>query len=264
MNLEIRSKKARSIRCPYPLIFIHGAAGGAWYFENFLEYFSKHGYDSYAISLRAHGLSDGYEDLDLYGLADYVEDVRSLVMQFNIKPILIGHSMGGAIVQKYMNTYPNDLFAAVLLSSAEAGGIDKDSHLGLFFSDAIKFLRKIRKDHPEKRITIDQLLNETVFSNRFSEEELREIKSKLTKESALVKKELLDPYIDNYDKIKIPVCVIGSRNDHIVTMDKTIKTAQAFHVEPIMLDSLCHFLTIDPDWEKAAEAIHLFISQIKK
>jgi alpha-beta hydrolase superfamily lysophospholipase len=263
MNLEIRSKKAISVQSTHPLIFIHGAAGGAWYFDNFLEYFSKKGYDSYAISLRGHGLSEGREHIDSYGLDDYVEDVKSLVKKLESKPILIGHSMGGAVVQKYMNNNQEDLTAAILLSSAEAGGIDKESPLGLFFSDAVKFLRKIRKDYPEKRITIDQLLNETVFSNRFSEIELNEIKRKLTKESAQVKKELLNPFIDDYKKIKIPVCVIGSKNDHIVTIDKTIKTANAFQVIPIFIDTVCHFLTIDPDWEDAAIALLSFISKLE-
>lgn len=255
MRLEVRKSLAKQKKCLHPLIFIHGAAGGAWYFDHFLKYFADHGFDCYALSLRGHGLSEGKEDIDHFSMNDYVEDVKKVVHSLTEKPILIGHSMGGAITQTYMNKNSNEIHQVILLASAQAGGIDKDSPLGLFFSDAISFLRNMRKLHPQEKITLDGLLNQVVFSNRFSSEELKNIKLKLTKESQRVKKDLLLPYIDDYEKIKIPVAVIGSRNDHIVTIEQINKTAEAFHVEPIWVNDLCHFMTIDPEWEKAAEAI---------
>ena len=255
MKLEVQKRLAKKKVSVHPLLFIHGAAGGAWYFEHFLNYFALEGYDSYALSLRGHGNSEGKDDIDTYSMDDYVLDVRSIVQTFKEKPILIGHSMGGAITQRYINQYVDEIHQVILLASAEAGGIDKNSPLGLFFNDAISFLRNMRTLYPDQKITIDGLLNQTVFSNRFKEEELKIIKSKLTKESQRVKKDLLLPFIEDYDRIKIPVVVIGSRNDHIVTLEQTYKTAKAFHVEPVLIDDLCHFMTIDPDWMKAAEAI---------
>jgi len=255
MKLEIRSRIAKHKKHVHPLVFIHGAAGGAWYFESFMDYFAQKGFDCYALSLRGHGLSEGYEDINSYSMDDYVDDVRSLVESLKQKPVLIGHSMGGAIAQRYINNYAKDIHQVFLLASAQAGGIDKDSPLGLFFSDAISFLREMRKKYPDDKITLDGLLNQTVFSNRFSEDELKSIKGKLSKESQRVKKDLLIPFIDDYEKINVPVVVIGSRNDQIVTNDQIQKTARAFHVSPIFIDDLCHFMTIDPDWEKAAETV---------
>ena len=264
MNIEILDKKAYMKTHDGPLVFVHGAAGGAWYFESFLEYFSSRGYDCYALSLRGHGKSEGYDEIDQYGLDDYVLDVRYVITRLKVKPVLIGHSMGGAIAQRYLSTYQDDLKGVILLASAEAGGISEDSPLGLFFSDARSFLRKQKELHPHLDLTLEKILNQTIFSNRFTEIELKEIKSKLTKESSKVKKDLLKPYMTGFEKIEIPVCVIGSLGDHIITKEKTLMTAKAFHTRAVFIEDCCHFMTIDPQWEKAAEAIFKCLDKYKR
>ncbi len=255
MKLEVRKRMGHLKENKPPLVFVHGAAGGAWYFEHFLDYFDAQGYDCYAISLRGHGQSEGYEALDSYKLIDYVSDVKSVIDTLDRKPILIGHSMGGAITQKYIGLYQDDLEAAILLASAQAGGIEKDSPLGLFFSDAKSFLRMFRQGHPGEKISLGNIMNDTIFSNRFNSHELKEIRKKLTKESLLVKKDLLKPFIDESIEVKIKVGVIGSYGDHIVRVEQTMKTANAFGVKPIFIPNVCHFMTIDPEWECVAAAI---------
>lgn len=263
MKIEVLEKKAYMKTKDAPLVFVHGAAGGAWYFESFLDYFSNRGYDCCALSLRGHGKSDGYEDLDSYGLDDYVIDVKSIIDKLPVKPILIGHSMGGAIAQRYISIYQNDLLGVVLLASAESGGISEDSPLGLFFNDARNFLRKQKELHPNLDLTLEKIINQTIFSNRFTDEKLKEIKDKLTKESSKVKKDLLKPYMTGFEKINIPVCVIGSYGDHIVTKEKIEKTAKTFNVRPVFIDNCCHFMTIDPEWELAAHAIYKCLDKHK-
>jgi pimeloyl-ACP methyl ester carboxylesterase len=49
-------------------------------------------------------------------LADYVDDVKSVVRSLPSTPVLIGHSMGRFVVQKYLEA--NDAPAAVLIVSA--------------------------------------------------------------------------------------------------------------------------------------------------
>ncbi|MDX9690900.1 MAG: alpha/beta hydrolase [Acholeplasmataceae bacterium] len=247
-KLEIIKKEPHTIKYPNPLIFVHGAAGGAWYFSHFMDYFSEQGYLCYAFSLRGHGRSEGLIDIHTFTLDDYVNDLHHVVKSMKEKPIVIGHSMGGAVTQKFIDLYQVELKGAILLSSAKANGIDSDSPLGLFFSDARSFLRNFRKKPGFEKFTIDDLLNETVFSHRFDHEKLKDIKRKLTVESNIVKKDLLKPFIDSNFQLGIPVYVIGSRNDHIITSKDLEETAHFFKTKPIFLSDVCHFLTIDPDW----------------
>ncbi len=81
----------------------------------------KKGYSSYALSLRGHGSSEGRERLRWTSLAEYVSDVSHLADQLDKPPVVIGHSMGGMIVQKYLEA--NRAPAAVLLASAPPKGV---------------------------------------------------------------------------------------------------------------------------------------------
>ena len=246
----------------HPLLFIHGAAGGAWYFSHFQDYFKEKGYVTLALSLRGHGQSDGKEDIHHFRLSDYVDDVHKVIKTLDQKPILIGHSMGGAIVQAYLGLYQEHVEQAILLSSAKAGGIDGNSPLGLFFSDARSFLRMMRKKPGKDKMSLDDLLNETIFSNRFNHDTLLAIKQQLTAESNLVKKDLLRPYIKEGVHVHVPVHVIGSSGDHIIGLYELEETAKAFQTKPIILNHLCHFLTIDPDWNIVADEIDKLLSHI--
>ncbi|MGB2811055.1 MAG: alpha/beta fold hydrolase, partial [Mycobacterium sp.] len=49
-------------------------------------------------------------------IADYVEDVKSVADDLPTRPVVIGHSMGGLVVQKYLES--NAAPAGVLMASA--------------------------------------------------------------------------------------------------------------------------------------------------
>jgi pimeloyl-ACP methyl ester carboxylesterase len=116
--LEVIDKGTVTESHPVPLVFVHGASHAAWCWdENFLDFFADNGYRSIALTLRGHGGSDlDGKPLNACTIADYVEDVRSVIDGLPSHPILVGHSMGGFIVQKYLETA--DAPAAVLMSSA--------------------------------------------------------------------------------------------------------------------------------------------------
>ena len=102
-QLEIIEATPPKVRGARPLLFVHGAFIGAWcWAEHFLPYFAKHGFRACAVSLSGHGRSPGRERLDWLSIADYVNDLEQAVSRVGGDPILIGHSMGGFVVQKYL------------------------------------------------------------------------------------------------------------------------------------------------------------------
>lgn len=121
MHLEILTRVPEADARATPLLFVHGAWHSGWCWnEHFLPYFVEHGYTSYAIDLRGHGKSDGAKRLRWTSIADYVADVEQAVRQMERPPILIGHSMGGLVVQKYLEKHTAP--AAVLLASVPPSG----------------------------------------------------------------------------------------------------------------------------------------------
>src|SRR5574340_123070 len=104
--LEVIDKGACSESHPIPLLFVHGSWHAAWCWdEHFLDYFADRGYRALAVSLRGHGGSDSPKPLRRCSIADYVDDVAAVADSLPVRPVVIGHSMGGFITQKYLESY---------------------------------------------------------------------------------------------------------------------------------------------------------------
>src|SRR5512147_461618 len=136
MKLEIISRypsDGGDSRSP-PLLFVQGALHGAWCWGvHFLDYFADHGFAAHAVNLRGHGQSDGPKSLRWTRIVDYVDDMKAAMRQLPGAPVLIGHSMGGFIIEKYLEDHSAP--AAVLLTTPPPSGL-----LGATF--------RIAKRHP--------------------------------------------------------------------------------------------------------------------
>jgi pimeloyl-ACP methyl ester carboxylesterase len=171
MRLEIISKHPLENRYPTPLLFIHGMMHGAWCWDvHFLDYFAQHGFAAHAVNLRGHGSSDGRDKLRWTRIADYVEDVASASRQLPSPPVLIGHSMGGFVIQKYLEDY--DAAGAVLLSSPPPVGL-LGTTLRIARRRPLVFARINLTFSLLPVIATPQLAREAFFSADFPDEELR-------------------------------------------------------------------------------------------
>ena len=114
--LEVIDKGSATESHPVPLLFVHGTWHAAWCWdEHFLDFFGDKGFRAVAVSLRSHGASAISKPLNSVTFADYVDDVHTAVDMLGSEPVLIGHSLGGLVVQKYLENRRAP--AAVLLAS---------------------------------------------------------------------------------------------------------------------------------------------------
>lgn len=131
-DLEVLCRTPSGQPKPAPLLFVHGAYVSAWCWEeHFLPWFAERGWAAYALSLSGHGHSRRREHLDSYSIDDYVRDVAEVAARLPAPPVLIGHSMGGMVVQKYLEKHRAP--AAVLMSSVPPQGL-LGSAFGLAFA----------------------------------------------------------------------------------------------------------------------------------
>ena len=120
--LEVIDKGRCTDEHTAPLPFVHGGGLAAWCWdEHFLDFFADNGFRAVAVSLRGHGASTLYRPLNSVSIADYVDDVRTAVDMLGAEPVLIGHSMGCNVVQKYLEKQPAP--AAVLMAPSTPRGI---------------------------------------------------------------------------------------------------------------------------------------------
>jgi len=98
-----------------PLVFIHGWAGDHATFLPQIEHF-KWTHRTIAVDLRGHGRSDKPDQN--YTVTGFASDVIWLCSQLGVvKPVIIGHSMGGAIALEIAARYPDAIEAIVMIDS---------------------------------------------------------------------------------------------------------------------------------------------------
>lgn len=85
------------------LLFVHGAYASSGYWAvHFIPFFQSQGYDCNALDLAGHGASGGREALDQFGIDEYAEDVAHAMNEIGKPAVVIGHSMGTLVIQRYL------------------------------------------------------------------------------------------------------------------------------------------------------------------
>lgn len=96
------------------LLFIHGAGGGQYTWSYQKGFFEKQ-FSPVIIELPGHGESGGEGEEEIKNYANHVHNfLKTIGLQ---KIFLVGHSMGGAIVQTMALTYPELLKGIVLVGT---------------------------------------------------------------------------------------------------------------------------------------------------
>ena len=98
------------------VLFIHGAGGNQLLWAGQKAFFERH-FVPVMVDLPGHGASDGPAEETLEGCADVV---KAFWERMDLRdPFLVGHSMGGAIVQLLALAFPDRLKGVVLAATAE-------------------------------------------------------------------------------------------------------------------------------------------------
>ena len=100
-----------------PIVMQHGMWHGAWCWSHWQARLADLGWESHAHSLPAHGQSPAQRPLRWCTLNYYLTFLRAEIERMPRKPILMGHSMGGALTQWYLKDVADDLPAAVLVAA---------------------------------------------------------------------------------------------------------------------------------------------------
>jgi len=251
MRLELISRHPKGPSRPVPLLFVHGANSGAWVWEeHFLPYFARHGYEAHALSLRGHGRSEGLDMLPLAGLADYVADVHETVMALGKAPMLIGHSMGGMVVQKYLQRH--DAAGAVLMASLPPEGLLMTS-IDMFFRDPVLFqqvcwLQMVGPFMPAAYPVVRRLL----FSEHMPEHKARAYFPRWQAESTRVVFDMLGMDLPPSHADGRPILVLGAENDAFLPPNIVHGMADHFGTTATIFPDMAHAMMLEPDWEKVA------------
>lgn len=252
--LEVIDKGCVSEAHPVPLLFVHGAWHGAWCWdENFLGYFADQGYRALAVSFRGHGGSSTDKPLRSCSVEDYVEDVRSVADNLGVEPVVIGHSMGGLIVQKYLENRPAP--AGVLMASIPPQG-NYGSNLRWLRSHPWHAIKVAVTGRSLPYINTPELAREKFFSEETPEEQVLECAARLQEDSARVSIDCLMLNLPRPERVRTPLLVLGAEHDGAHTRKEVRATARAYGTEAEFFPGMGHNMMLEPGWESVAERIH--------
>lgn len=253
MSLELISKTPAGAARPTPLLFVHGAWHGAWCWDvHFLDYFAAHGYAVHALSLRGHGKSEGRARLRRARLKDYVADVAQIANQLPARPVVIGHSMGGAVVQKYLETHAAP--AGVLLASMPPAGVLATT-LRIARNHPLIFLKVNLTLSLYPLMATPQLARASLFSAALPEAEVMDYAARLQDESFFAFLGMLAFELPHPQKVAAPMLVLGGEADTIFLPGEIEATARAYNTRATLFPGMAHDMMLEPEWQQAADHI---------
>jgi pimeloyl-ACP methyl ester carboxylesterase len=256
--LEVIEKGSVSETHPVPLLFVHGAWHAAWCWdENFLSFFADKGYRAVALSFRGHGNSPSNKPLRRLSVSDFVKDVRSVADTFPAPPVIIGHSMGGLIVQKYLESH--DAPAAVLMTSIPPRG-----NLG----NALRWMRRHPSHFVKMTVTgkalpyinAPQLARERFFSPHTPEADVCKYAARLQEDSSRIGIDGLLLRLPRPKRVTVPLLVLGAEEDGAHTREEILATARAYGTEAEFFPDMGHNMMLEPGWAAVAERIDAWLS----
>jgi non-heme chloroperoxidase len=244
-----------------PLLFVHGAHVGAWCWEeHFLPWFASRGFPAYAVSLRGHGASGGRKQLNRFGLADYARDLAAAVAAIGRPPVLLGHSMGGMVAQKYLGiAAEGDCAAAVFACPVPSFGLLPATFSFAFTRPALfAGIQRMASGGSAS----PQVLAEAMFAGPMDQARLAGIHRRMQPES---QRALMDMSGWGLPQLwtlqRVPMLCLGAGRDVLIPSAGVQASARMLGAEYRELRGLGHAVMLETRWEAAAQPILAWLEE---
>lgn len=251
--LEVIEKGHGTAAHPVPLLFIHGGWHAAWCWdEHFLDFFAENGFRAVAVSLRAHGGSATPQRLRTFSIADYVDDVRAAAATLEPQPVIVGHSMGGLVVQKFLETHHGP--AGILLASAPPTGTLRAT-LRMLARHPVTVARSSTVGSTIDVVSTPALARDHLFCAQTPEKIVVDCVARLQPESARAMREMMFHELPDPQRVTTPMLVLGAEDDRAFTHDEVRATARAYDTDAQFFGDMGHDMMLEPGWQTVAERI---------
>ncbi|MEO6022683.1 MAG: alpha/beta fold hydrolase [Burkholderiales bacterium] len=258
-TLEVLHEPARIAMRHAPLLFIHGGWHGAWCWQpHYMPFFAEQGYDTYAMSFRGHGRSEGRGSLRRSSVMDFVRDIEHVVATLPEPPVIVAHSIGAFIALHYLR-YATPR-AVVMLAPVSPQGLGRLT-LRLGLRHPLRFLFMQATLSCRYAVNDLALARHLLFSDQMPDEEATQYWSKLQDESYRL---FLDALFLNLPSqppaYNLPRLVIQAGQDRIMTKRDIDASARFLDTQPCLIKAAAHDLMLDPTWRDSAGEIEKFLA----
>ena len=245
---EFTAHDGLSIRCYHAshqgdakgcIVMLHGYCGFWGKFHEMAEYYWRAGYEVFFIEHRGHGYSgrqiDGDDLVHVNSYNDYTRDIHQFMTEIvkphigDLKCIMFGHSMGGAIGALYLEQYPGVFDTAILSSpmfEIRTGGTSK--LLVKLLLAKIKLLRQEKQPFPggnawdgvptyDKSSAMSEPRYMYIFNQRLADSHYHT--NRMSNGWGYASFRTTPKILKDAHKIDIPILLLTSGNDALVDLE---------------------------------------------
>jgi pimeloyl-ACP methyl ester carboxylesterase len=239
------------------VLLVHGAWHGPWCWDDFAHRLSVGGHDVHTVRLSGH---DGRPGRLWYRLGHYLDDVARAASQFDEPPVLIGHSLGGLLVQKHLERHA--AAGAVLMASIPPrGGLS--TVLRLAMRHPLVLLRANLSMSLRAFTTSASLVREMFFGPSTPQSIVEACIERLQNDSFLMFLGVLRlrwrPPVT-----PLPVLVLGAEQDGFFTPAEVERTARAYETEAQIFPGMGHDLMLDEGWQAVADRVDHWLHDVEE
>jgi hypothetical protein len=258
LNIESREPNG-GISRTVDLLFVHGAWHGAWCWEeHFLGYFAEKGYAAHAVDLRGHGQSPLEGQLRFATIGDYVGDVAAAVKQIERPVVIVGHSMGGFVVQHFMLRH-GARGAALLATVPWYGAVQPALHL--IRTHPVAFARANLTLSLFPIVEDRKVARELFLAADADGADAERHMNRLQDESWFAYVQMLGLNLPRSGRIEAPLLVIGAGADALFPPASQHATANRHSAECAIIDGAAHDIMLDARWRQAADTLDAWLTR---
>ena len=247
------------------IVFIHGLFVNNTSWENWKAYFEAQGYTVYTPANPGHeGIpsklrTNIHPELTQTGFKDVVKNAIKLIDSLPEKPIVVGHSLAGLVVQKLIEL--DKVVAGVSIDGAPPKNVFAPlSTLKIVFP-VVNFFKGNSPYLGSK-----EWYHKAFFNNYTKQESDQLYETVAVPESRKIAR---DTVLKSYAKIDFkkahnPILFIGGQKDNIFPAAFTAKIASKYQdknskVDVKLFEGRSHFICGEQGWEEVAKYVQLWI-----
>ncbi len=234
----------RKRRFETPILMQHGMWHGAWCWQPWQELLAGWGWESVAASLPGHGRSPAQRPIRECTLDYYLGFLKDEAERLPRKPVIMGHSLGGALTQWYLKYVGDDLPAVLLVAPWTSHNALRDSFplflkldpLGLALAgldwSAAPFIRT------PGRAARMLLSPKAIYSPA-------EFHSRLGPESLLIMFQHNPPYWLPPEAVQTPMLLLAGERDAVVPLEGLRRSAAHYHADFLVIKDAAHNIMME-------------------
>lgn len=217
-----------------------------------MPWFATQGFECHAFDLRHHGDAVGTGTLRRSRIRHYVEDLAEAVSLVDRPPILVAHSMGGLVAQRFLEHH--DLPGAMLLSPVPIGGLWRATGRTIR-RHPLKFLQANLVADLAPIVDTPRMARSTLYDPDISDAEVARLQPRLQGESYLAYLDMLFVTRPRPQLVHTPVAILVGSEDHLFSVKEARRLAGVYGIEAHIIEGAGHELMLGPRWQETAATV---------